>query len=356
MDIQTIIDLAPDAVVVFGTDSIILRWNSRAEAISGWTANEIIGKDLYESILPRRYREVHKKQMLQFLETGDNSLLYKSIEIEAIHKKGIEFPVSYTISAAKVNDQQIFIGFVRDITEHKKIQEQLDNKTKELSRSNTELEQFAYIASHDLQEPLRTITSYLELLEKRYNDKLDKDATDFIHFAVDGSTRMRILIQSLLEYSRVNRIKPFGWIDTNELLADVLENLSTSVKENNAVIKIDKLPKIYGDYVLINQLFQNLIENAIKFKRADPPEITVSCVQKNNEYLFSVKDNGIGIKKEHFSRLFIVFQRLHTQQEYPGVGIGLAICKKIVEKHGGKIWIESEINEGSTFYFTIKMN
>lgn len=352
--INTIIDLAPDAVVVFDADCIVTRWNLKAQAIFGWKSDEIIGKHFYEFITPEKHMEVHKNAIEKFLKTGDGPFLNESLEIEAVNKQGTEFIISYTISSTKVNGKQIFIGFARDVTEKIKTQEELDKKTKELSRSNIELEQFAYIASHDLQEPLRTVTSYLELLEKRYKDKLDADANDFINFAVDGSTRMRTLIQSLLEYSRVNRVKPFGWIDTNELLADIIKTLDLSVKENKAIINVGDLPKIYGDQVLINQLFQNLIENAIKFRGAQSPEIIISGIEKNNEYLFSIKDNGIGIKKEHFGRLFVVFQRLHTPEEYPGVGIGLAICKKIVEKHGGKIWIESEMNEGSTFYFTIR--
>lgn len=352
--INTIIDLAPDAVVVFDADCIVTRWNAKAQAVFGWRSDEIVGKHFYKFITPQRHVEAHKNAIGNFLKIGEGPFLNQSFEIDAVNKQGAEFMVSYTISTTKENGKQIFIGFARDVTEKIKTQEELDKKTKELSRSNIELEQFAYIASHDLQEPLRTVTSYLELLEKRYKDKLDADANDFINFAVDGSTRMRILIQSLLEYSRVNRVKPFGWIDTNELLADVIQTLDSSVKESKATINMDNLPKIYGDQVLINQLFQNLIENAIKFRGAKSPEIIISGIEKNNEYLFSVKDNGIGIKKEHFGRLFVVFQRLHTKEEYPGVGIGLAICKKIVEKHGGKIWIESEMNEGSTFYFTIR--
>jgi light-regulated signal transduction histidine kinase (bacteriophytochrome) len=246
------------------------------------------------------------------------------------------------------------LGIAKDITDRKKIQTELDNRTKELARSNTELEQFAYIASHDLQEPLRMVTSYLQLLEKRYSDKLDKDAKEFISYAVDGSNRMRSLIHSLLDYSRINRVKPFEIIDVNLLLKEVLENLSTSIKENNATIKIGDLPKINGDPILINQLFQNLIQNAVKFRNTRNPEIDISCKEEKDEYLFSVKDNGIGIQKEYIDKIFVIFKRLHSKEEYPGTGMGLAICKKIVERHGGKIWVESDFGKGSTFYFTIK--
>jgi PAS domain S-box-containing protein len=245
-------------------------------------------------------------------------------------------------------------GTVHDITEQKQAEDEIIKKSEELARSNAELEQFAYVASHDLQEPLRMITSYVQLLEKNYKNKLDQDARDFIDFAVDGASRMRTLIYSLLEYSRVNRIKPFESINPCKILNDVIKDLDVAIKESNAKITWDKLPLIRGDTVLIGQLFFNLIANAIKFRSARPLEINIEGKKTNGEYLFSVKDNGIGIKKEYSEKIFIIFQRLHTKDKYPGTGIGLAICKKIVEKHGGRIWIESEENNGTTFYFTIK--
>lgn len=237
---------------------------------------------------------------------------------------------------------------------NKSLEQKVADRTLELKRSNEDLEQFAYVASHDLQEPLRTVTSYVQLLARRYKDKLDPDANDFINFAVDGSARMRTLIQSLLEYSRVNSKRPFEDINMNNLLNTLLMNLGESIKENNAIIKSDPLPDIFGDPILINQLFQNLLTNAIKFKRDGNPEIKISGKKINNEYLFSVKDNGIGIPKEYANKIFIIFQRLHEAEKFPGTGIGLAICKKIVERHGGKIWFESEPGQGTTFFFTIK--
>ena len=242
----------------------------------------------------------------------------------------------------------------RDLTEKKNAQEELVQKTEELKRSNTELEQFAYVASHDLQEPLRMITSYVQLLEKRYKDKLDDDANEFINYAVDGANRMQTLIYSLLEYSRINRIKPFTKIDLDDALHEVINDLSVSIKETNAKISWGVMPVIYGDTVLIGQLFFNLIANALKFKGERPPVIEISCQKQNNDYLFSVKDNGIGIKKEYAEKIFVIFQRLHSKEKYPGTGIGLAVCKKIVERHEGTIWINSEPNVGTTFYFTIK--
>lgn len=241
-----------------------------------------------------------------------------------------------------------------NILKRTQVENELRQKTEELIRSNAELEQFAYVASHDLQEPLRMINSYMQLVKERYKDKLDGDANEFIDFAVDGSNRMRALILSLLEYSRANRMKPFLKINTGNLLSEVLQDLNDTINSNYAVIKIDTLPDIYGDQVLIGQLFQNLISNAIKFKRTENPVITISGKKMNGEYLFSIKDNGIGIPNEYFEKIFVILQRLHSTETYPGTGMGLAICKKIVERHGGKIWLESKINSGSTFYFTIK--
>lgn len=242
----------------------------------------------------------------------------------------------------------------KNISKRTQVESDLKQKTQELIRSNAELEQFAYVASHDLQEPLRMITSYIQLLEERYKDKLDSDANEFIEFAVDGANRMRTLIHSLLEYSKVNRVQPFQTINTNNLLSEVLQDLSDTIKKNSAIIKIEPLPEIYGDNVLMGQLFQNLILNAIKFRKENEPEIIISAKKVNKEYVFSVKDNGIGIKKEDSKKVFEILQRLHSSDQYPGTGIGLAICKKIVERHGGTIWLESEVNVGSTFYFTIK--
>lgn len=281
-------------------------------------------------------------------ESGDTG------ETTVVSKDGNKIDIEYSIKKINTDERVQLLSVIRDITYRKRAEEELNQKTQDLIRSNEELEQFAYVASHDLQEPLRMVTSYLELLEMRYKDKLDQDATEFIEFAVDGSNRMRILIQSLLEYSRVNRIKPFESINMNDLLKDVLQNLSGLIKEQKAIVLYDEQPVIYGDFVLISQLFQNLIENAIKFKGDQTPQIFISSKKENDEYLFSIKDNGIGINSEYLDKIFVIFQRLNNKKKYPGTGIGLAICKKIVERHNGKIWVESEVDKGSIFYFTIK--
>lgn len=354
--IQTIFHNAPEAVILIDQESIIREWNPFAEKIFGWKKEEVLGKHLYETIIPQRFRNAHIEGLKNYIRTGEEKILNRPLELPALRKDNAEFDAGINISPLLFRGRKFFIGFVTDISPRKKAEDELKKKSEELLNSNKELEQFAYVASHDLQEPLRMVSSYVQLLERRYKDKLDDDANDFIHYAVDGSNRMRKLINSLLEYSRVNRVKPFEKIDANQLMQDVLFDLKEVIEENKAEIIIDTLPEIFGDPVLIARLFQNLIGNAIKFRSEKPPVITVSGKSANGHLLFSVKDNGIGIAREYFEKIFVIFQRLHTKDKYPGTGIGLAICKKIVERHGGKIWVESKEGQGSAFYFTLKTN
>jgi len=238
--------------------------------------------------------------------------------------------------------------------QRKRVEEKLKQSVENLKRSNVELEQFAYVASHDLQEPLRMISSYVQLLARRYKGKLDHDADDFIGFAVDGANRMQALINDLLTYSRVGtRGKPFVLTDCEDIFKQVFANLKLAIEDSSAEVTHDALPTIIADASQLVQLFQNLVGNAIKFRSEEPMHIHISAEQKSDEWEFSVTDNGIGIEPEFFDRIFVIFQRLHGRDEYSGTGIGLAICKKIVERHGGRIWAESEPGKGTVFYFTM---
>jgi len=242
---------------------------------------------------------------------------------------------------------------VIEVAERKRAEKKLKETVAALERSNAELERFAYVASHDLQEPLRMVISFTQLLEKRYQDKLDADAHDFINFAVGGASRMQNLINDLLAYSRVSqRSKPFEPTNMEEVFEAAVANLQIAIKESKTKVNHDPLPGVMADEGQLVQVFQNLISNAIKFRGKELPCVQVSAMYKEGECVFSVKDNGIGIDPQYFDRIFIIFQRLHGQ-EYPGTGAGLSIAKRIVERHGGRIWLESEPGKGSTFYFSI---
>lgn len=242
----------------------------------------------------------------------------------------------------------------RERTELIKTRQDLENSVAELGRSNADLQQFAYVASHDLQEPLRMVSSYTQLLAKRYRGKLDADADEFIAYAVDGATRMQKLIQDLLAYSRVSTgSQPFEPTPMGAVLSYAMDNLLSAIKESQAIITHDRLPTVRCDAKQLAQVFQNLLSNAIKFHGDQPPRIHISAQRKQDEWLFSVRDQGIGIDPQFAGRIFVIFQRLHTRAEYPGTGIGLAICKKIIERHGGRMWVESELGKGATFWFSI---
>ena len=242
----------------------------------------------------------------------------------------------------------------RDITERKKAEDELRKLAAELKRSNSDLQQFAYAASHDLQEPLRTISGFVKLIEKRYKGKLDETANEFIKHTCDGVEGMRLLIKDLLVYSQVDtKERIFEPINCSVVLEKAIHSLRSAIEESGADVTYDPLPTVMADASQMSRLFQNLIGNAIKFHDEKPPRVHVSADREGDVWVFSVRDNGIGIDAKQRERIFVIFQRLHAREEFPGTGIGLAICKRIVERHGGRIWVESEIGNGSTFYFTI---
>ncbi|RPI14293.1 MAG: PAS domain S-box protein [Acidobacteriales bacterium] len=259
-----------------------------------------------------------------------------------------------TLARAPDGDPKYFVAVIEDISLRKQAEEQRSLGTEELARSNAELEQFAYVVSHDLQEPLRMVASYVQLLEARYKDRLDSDAHDFIAYAVDGATRMKQMIGDLLAYSRVGRRgKEFVPVACEAVLDQACADLQTAITEAAAEVSHGPLPTVLGNAGQLAHLFQNLIGNAIKFRGQEPPRIHVSAERNEREWNFSVRDNGIGLDPQFADRIFLVFQRLHRHEDYPGTGIGLAIAKKIVEHHGGRIWVESEPGKGATFHFTI---
>jgi PAS domain S-box-containing protein len=317
--------------------------------ITGYNEDELIWTPALDIVLPED-RELVEESSTKMLK-GERSLGY---EFRILTKRAVVKWVVETVAPVYYQGRPATLGNVMDTTEPKQAKEKLAQMVAEMKRSNTELEQFAYVVSHDLQEPLRMVASYTRLLAKRYQGRLDADADDFINYAVDGAERMRALLNDLLEYSRVGtRGKPFKLIWCEDVLEKALTNLKVAIEDSGALVTHDYLPMLVADEGQLVQLLQNLIGNAIKFCNQESPRIHVSAEKRDWVWAFSVKDNGIGIDPQHAQRIFEMFKRLHTKEEYLGTGMGLAICKKIVKRHGGHIWVQSQLGEGSTFYFTI---
>jgi PAS domain S-box-containing protein len=292
-----------------------------------------------------------------------NSVLrpsFRGLHVESFYSTFLnkeEQEISVLITSDPIGDEYNIHGVLivaHNITEMKRAEANIREKNIELERSNAELETFAFVASHDMKEPLRMVSNYTQLLAHKYENQLDAEAKEFIHYAVDGVHRMQELINDLLNYARIGKTQlPVSSVDCNKLLQEVINNLDAEIHENKAKIHIAKLPVVKGSYSQLLQLFQNLIGNAIKFHSNEAPEVYIDCTENASEYQFSVKDNGIGIDESYKEKVFVLFQRLHERSKYPGTVIGLSVCKKIVELNGGKIWIDSKLGTGSTFHFTI---
>ena len=361
---KLIMNAALDAIICIDKDNNVTLWNLQAEKIFGWSKEEVLGKKLTEIIVPVIHRERHIAGMKRYLETGVGAALNVLMELTAINRQGHEFPIELTILPIKQEfEEEIFCAFIRDITARKKNESvlhelnlKMSKNIEDLAKSNVELERFAYIASHDLQEPLRMVTNFLTQLEKKYDDKLDETGKQYLNFAVEGAVRMRKIILDLLEYSRVGKVDTnVEQVDLAELIADILKLNQAIIEDKKVVVKTGAFPIVTANRTSIQQVFQNLIGNALKYHKEDGiPIIEIGFRETADHWEFSVSDNGIGIDSSFFEKIFIIFQRLHNKEEYSGTGIGLAICKKIVESHGGTIWVVSEATKGSTFYFTIK--
>lgn len=340
-----------EAVLITDLNGNVVHASHMTESISGYAPKDIQRRPLSLLHSPRNamdFDDIWQEVTLDGSWQGN---------VWHRHANGSDYLARVSIASVR-NDEGVATHYVveySDATDAWEAEEALKARTEELARSNRELEQFAYVASHDLQEPLRMVASYTQLLARRYKDKLDDDANEFIAFAVDGATRMQVLINDLLKLSRVGtRGKPFVDLSGDKILDAALSNLELAIKDAGAQISRDPMPKILGDETQLIQLLQNLVGNAIKFRKPDQlPAVRIGATRIGKAWQFSVQDNGIGISPEYFERIFIIFQRLHAKTDYPGTGIGLALCKKIVERHGGRIWVESRPGEGTTFHFTV---
>ncbi|MGC0774403.1 MAG: PAS domain S-box protein [Candidatus Acidiferrum sp.] len=349
-----LLEAAPDAMVVVNQGGEIVLLNVQAEKQFGYSRDELVGQKV-TNIIPEGFAERLVSDALRSVEEALAQQIGTGIELTGRRKDKSEFPIELMLSPLESAEGILVTAAIRDITTRKKAEANLLNKVEELNRSNEELGQFAYIASHDLQEPLRMVASYTQLLSRRYKGKLDSDADEFIAFAVDGAGRMQRLIQDLLAYSRVGtKGQELLATSSEEALQQALINLRGAIAERGALVTHDPLPNVLADEMQLVQLFQNLVGNAIKYQNSGIPKVHITAAQNGRQkWTFSVRDNGLGIDPQYFEKIFGMFQRLHKREEFAGTGIGLAICKKIVERHGGNISVESEPGHGSTFRFAL---
>jgi PAS domain S-box-containing protein len=349
-----LLEAAPDAMVVVNQGGEIVLLNLQAEKQFGYHRNELVGQKV-KSIIPEGFAERLIADGTRSAAEALAQQIGTGIELHGRRKDGSDFPIEIMLSPLESAGGILVTAAIRDITVRKDAETHLVKTVGELKRSNDELQQFAYVASHDLQEPLRMVASDTQLLAKRYKGRLDSEADEFIAYAVDGSNRMQGLIRDLLAYSRAGTNgKALRAVSSEKALKEALSNLRVTIQESGAFVTHDSLPTITSDETQLVQVFQNLVGNAIKYRSAEVPRVHVSATKNGSrEWIFCVRDNGLGIDPQYFERIFAVFQRLHGREEFKGTGIGLTICKKIVERLGGRIWVESQPEKGSTFCFAL---
>ncbi len=363
--LRGLLEAAPDAMIVVDRRGTIIEASAQAESVFGYPRAELLGRSV-EQLVPEAFRGHHRGHRSHFSEDPRTRPMGEGLELHALRRDGTEFPVEISLSPVRADEGLLVMAAIRDITERKQVElrirrlnadleRRVAERTAELTRSNEALKQFAYAASHDLREPARTMGTYAELIARRYRGRLDADADEFLGFVVDGAEWMHQLLQGLLEYAGVGMRPPIAAPTSMSAAVDqALGNLGAAIAETGARVTCEPLPNVLADDLQMVQLFQNLVANAIKFRRPGvPPEVRVGASARDSEWIFSVVDNGIGIDPRHVERIFAIFQRLHRRQEYPGAGVGLAICRKIVDQHGGRIWVEPRAEGGTTLVFTL---
>jgi PAS domain S-box-containing protein len=344
--VSNAVDASPAGLIMVDPTGVIVLVNRSITSTFGYSANELLAQPV-EILLPRHQHDRHVRDRNGFLAHPTARRMGAGRDLFGQHKDGRRIPVEIGLNPVKREGGTFVIASVVDISERK-------HTETELRRSNEELERFAYVASHDLQEPLRMVASYVELLARRNKGKLGPDADEFIGYAMEGTHRMQRLIDDLLSFSRVTtRGAALVMTDAGAAFDRALASLRLAIDESHASVTRDALPGVLGDAGQLEHLFLNLVSNAVKFRGTDTPRIHATAQRNGDTWTFQVKDNGIGIDAQYFERIFVIFQRLHGRDEYPGTGIGLAIAKKIVERHGGRIWVESSAGQGATFCFTM---
>ncbi len=354
MSTSLVFNSAPNALIMVNDEGNIELVNQMLCDMFGYNMDELVGQNL-EILIPSKLRLSHKKYREGYIKKPEKRAMAERNNLYALSKDGLKFSVEIALNPIKLGQSSKVIASVIDVTERNRQTKELQDFTYQLEKSNESLEQFAHIASHDLQEPLRMVSSYTQLLADRYHDKLDADANEFINYAVDGAKRMQALIQDLLKFSSLtNKSEKNEQVDANELYGNTLRNLAMVINESEAIITKDNLPLVYGDRSQLGQVFQNLIGNAVKYHNpGNINRIHVSAEHINDAWRFCISDCGIGIEPEYYEKIFIIFKRLHVKSKYSGTGVGLALCKRIIDSHGGEIWVESEYGQGSRFYFTL---
>jgi PAS domain S-box-containing protein len=352
---QAVFNAALDSIVVVDQEGKIIELNFAAQRSLATSSEAAAGRELAELFVPEPNRARFRRNLARFTAAGEmGSLLGRRLELMLVRTDGEQFLAEVAIQPFPLKGDAVFAIFLHDITDRKRAEKKLAAYAEELARSNRDLEQFAYAASHDLQEPLRLVASYCELLKRRHGGQLGQEGQEFVTYALEGTQRMQQLIDGLLEYARVgSRSQSLEPTDVNEVVRDVLANLELVLTETGARVTFDKLPTLPADRTQLVQLFQNLIANAVKFRAERPPRVVIQTLRRGEMWHFAVIDNGIGIDPRHAEKVFEIFRRLHSRQEYPGTGIGLALCKRIVERHGGQIWLKSQPGKGSAFHFTL---
>ncbi|WP_423600635.1 sensor histidine kinase [Roseateles sp. MS654] len=347
---RSIVEAIPSAIVLVDRGRRIRLVNRKAEELFGYARDELLDAPV-ELLIPARYQPDHPRHVAQFFAQPETRPMGAGRDLFGRRKNGEEVPIEIGLSPIDTDEGLCTLASIIDITERKTARERYED---ELRRSNAELEQFAYVASHDLQEPLRMVANYTELLAQRYAGQLDERADKYIHYASDGARRMQRLVADLLAYSRVgSQGKALVPVDAGEVLDAVTHGLQRLLRESGGSVEAGPLPRVMADEGQLHQLLQNLVSNAIKFRSAAPPQVRIEARRDGLRWRFSVSDNGIGIDMQYAQRVFQMFQRLHEQGRYEGSGIGLAIAKRIVERHGGTIWIDSAPGRGSTVSFTL---